>query len=132
MLLVRDVMTAGVFTLAADTAAEEAAWALTNHAVSGAPVVDGDGNVIGMLSKSDLVNPAPRDWIAGEATAEDLMTPKIHALYAEDPALAAAELMARQHIHRVLVLDEDGRPVGMVSSMDIVKAVAGGAAFAVG
>lgn len=129
MLLVEEIMTQPVFSILADDSAEQAAWSLTLRGFSGAPVVDKDGAIIGMLSKSDLVNPESRDWIVGEAKAIDLSTPYVYAVYVGDPALAAVQLMAGKKLHRVLVLNADGQPVGIVSALDVIKAVADGKAF---
>jgi CBS-domain-containing membrane protein len=131
MLTVGDIMTKDVFTVEETASAEEAAWGLTRRHIGGMPVRDAQGNVVGVLTKGDLVNPEPAQWIKGEATVGDLMTPNLLALYKEDPALAAAVGMATNHIHRVVVLDENQNVCGIVSSMDIVKAVADGKVFAV-
>jgi len=131
MLTVRDIMTANVFTVEADASAEEAAWGLTRRHIGGAPVRDGRGNLVGVLSKGDLVNPEPSQWIKGEATVGDLMNPDVLALYAEDPALAAASSLVERNVHRVIVLDEQQQMIGIVTSMDIVKAVAAGRSFAI-
>ena len=131
MLTVRDIMTANVYTVEADASAEEAAWGLTRRHIGGAPVRDSRGNLVGVLSKGDLVNPEPSQWIKGEATVGDLMNPDVFAVYAEDPALAAAAGMVQRNMHRVIVLDEEQKMIGIVTSMDIVKAVAAGCTFAV-
>ena len=131
MLTVRDIMTANVFTVEADASAEEAAWGLTRRHIGGAPVRDSRGNLVGVLTKGDLVNPEPSQWIKGEATVGDLMNPDVLAVYAEDPALAVAVGMVQRNVHRVVVVDEEQRMIGIVTSMDIVKAVAAGRNFAV-
>lgn len=131
MLTVRDIMSANVYTVEADASAEEAAWGLTRRHIGGAPVRDREGNLVGVLSKGDLVNPEPSQWIKGEATVGDLMNPDILAVYTEDPALAAAAGMIERNIHRVLVLDENQKLVGIVTSMDVVRAVAEGRSFEV-
>jgi CBS-domain-containing membrane protein len=131
MLTVRDIMTANVFTVEADASAEEAAWGLTRRHIGGAPVRDSQGNLVGVLSKGDLVNPEPAQWIKGEATVGDLMNPDILALYPEDPAQAAALGMVARNVHRIIVLNEEHKMIGIVTSMDIVNAVANGRSFAV-
>ena len=92
-------------------------------------ITDADGNLVGVLSSSDLVNPEPKQWIKGEATVADLMNPDVISLYAEDPAMAAVKEMATRHIHRVVVLDSDSRLAGIVTPMDVVRALARGARF---
>jgi CBS-domain-containing membrane protein len=131
MLTVRDIMTSDVYTVEADASAEEAAWGFTRRHIGGAPVRDRAGNLIGVLSKGDLVNPEPAQWIRGEATVGDLMNPDVLAVYRDDPALAAATGMIERSIHRVIVLDEEQKMVGIVTSMDIVKAIVAGKSFAV-
>jgi CBS-domain-containing membrane protein len=131
MLTVRDIMSPNVFTVEADASAEEAAWGLTRRHIGGAPVRDSRGDLVGVLSKGDLVNPEPAQWIKGEPTVGDLMNPDVLAVYTEDPALAAATGMMERQVHRLVVLDEEQKMIGIVTSMDIVKAVAAGRSFAV-
>ena len=129
MLKIRDIMTAEVYTVEADASAEEAAWGLTRRHIGGAPARDGQGNLVGVLSSSDLVNPEPAQWICGESTVGDLMNPEVISLYADDPALAAVTEMAKRNIHRIVVLDEGSKLAGIVTPMDVVRAVARGASF---
>ena len=130
-LLVRDIMTRYLFTVDADASAEEAAWALTRRHIGGAPARDDDGNLVGMLSKSDLVDPEPAQWLrkGQEATVRDVMNPDVVTMYADDPAMAAVSEMAHREIHRIVVLDEDSKPVGIVTPMDVVRALHFGAHF---
>jgi CBS domain-containing protein len=129
MLKVRDIMTADVYALDADASTLEAAWGLTRRHIGGAPVHDTAGALVGVLTKGDLVNPEPGQWIKGEATVADVMNPDVLTLYADDPALSAAIGMAERKIHRVVVMDENFRLAGIVTAFDIVKAVAAGLDF---
>jgi CBS-domain-containing membrane protein len=129
MLRIRDIMTTNVYTVEADASAEEVAWGLTRRHVGGAPARDGQGNLVGVISSSDLVNPEPAQWIRGEATVGDLMSPEVISLYADDPAMAAVVEMAKRDIHRIVVLGEDSKLAGIVTPMDVVRAVARGACF---
>lgn len=130
MLRVRDIMTAEPFTFSDDVSALEARWALTRRHIGGAPVTDGEGKLVGVLSQSDLVDPAPEDWIKGEAAVSDLMNPDVEFVYADDPALAAAQVMAGKGLHRLVVLDTEGEVAGIVTGLDIVRALARGMSFA--
>jgi CBS-domain-containing membrane protein len=132
MLRIKDIMTKDVYAVDADASAEEAAWGLTRRHIGGAPARDADGNLVGVLSSADLVNPEPAQWIRGEATVGDLMNPDVISLYAEDPALAAVDEMAKRNIHRVIVLDDESRLAGIVTPMDVVRALASGARFDLG
>jgi CBS-domain-containing membrane protein len=131
MLTVNDIMSRQVYAVEAEASAEEAAWGMTRRHIGGVPVRDHEGAIVGVLTKGDLVNPEPAQWIKGEATAEDLMNPDLFFLHRDDPALTAATEMARHHVHRMIVLDNEQHLVGIVSSMDIVRAVAEGHSFAV-
>jgi CBS-domain-containing membrane protein len=129
MLRIKDIMTTNVHTVEADAPAQEAAWGFTFRHIGGAPARDAAGNLVGVLSTSDLVNPEPAQWIKGEATVGDLMNPDVISLYAEDPAMAAVTEMARRRIHRIVVLDDESRLAGIVTPMDVVRALAQGARF---
>jgi CBS domain-containing protein len=129
MLRIKDIMTKRVYVVDADASAEEAAWGLTRRHIGGAPARDADGNLVGVLSSSDLVNPEPAQWIRGEATVGDLMNPDVVSLYADDPAMAAVDQMAKRDIHRVIVLDQDSKLAGIVTPMDVVRALAAGRKF---
>jgi CBS domain-containing protein len=130
MLRIKDIMTVNVYTLDVDASAEEAAWGLTRRHIGGAPARDATGNLVGVLSKSDLVNPEPAQWIKGEATVGDLMNPDVVSLYADDPAMAAVDEMAKRDIHRIVVLDRESKPAGIVTPMDVVRALSRGQLFA--
>ena len=132
MLRVRDIMTKKVYTVDFDASAEEAAWGLTRREIGAAPVRNQQGGLVGMLTKSDLVDPAPSEWIKKEATVGDLMDPELVAVYQDDAALAAVHELASKNVHRVVVLDTENQLVGIVSSMDIVRALDRGQDFAVG
>jgi CBS-domain-containing membrane protein len=129
MLLIKDIMTTNVHTVDADAPAEEAAWGFTFRHISGAPAHDAHGNLVGVLSSSDLVNPEPAQWIKGEPTVGDLMNPDVISLYKDDPAMAAVNEMASRRIHRIVVLDDDSKLAGIVTPMDVVRALARGARF---
>src|SRR6185503_4575152 len=129
MLRIKDIMSKHVYVVDAEASAEEAAWGLTRRHIGGAPARDADGNLVGVLSSSDLVNPEPTQWLRREATVADLMNPDVISLYADDPAMAAVSEMARRDIHRIVVLDEESKLAGIVTPMDVVRALARGEYF---
>ena len=81
-----------------------------------------------MLSQADLMN-ARLAGTRRHPTVSDVMTPDVLGVYADDSALAAALEMDRHDIHRLVVWDADGGVVGVVTSLDLVKAIARGAEF---
>jgi predicted transcriptional regulator len=148
---VKDLMTPDVMTVPDDMTTDALARYLTEREISGAPVVDRQGHVIGVVSMTDIgrnmAEPADiessrssdfyRD-IAADLTLEDLgqryveeravtvrdvMTPVVHQVPVTASAAEAARLMIDQHIHRLVVTDGK-EPVGMVTSLDLLKVVA--------
>jgi CBS-domain-containing membrane protein len=123
---VRDIMTSEVITLAATTSVDDAARSLTFHKVSGAPVVD-HGRIVGVVSKSDLVEPRHRSSEGSKPTVAQAMARMVYAVRPSDPAMAAVRLMVREGVHRAVVVNDKGKLAGIVSAMDVMRAlVAGG------
>jgi CBS domain-containing protein len=89
---------------------------------------DKNGKLVGMLSQADLTN-ALRSGARRHPTVSEVMTPEVFTVYADGPALVAAAVMAKYDIHRVAVWDAAGALTGMVTSLDLVKALARGARF---
>jgi CBS-domain-containing membrane protein len=120
MCKVEDLMTRRVLTVAAEADANDAAWGFTMKGVSGAPVMDERGNLIGVLSKSDLVDPEKRRSDE-RVTARDVMTPLLFAARASDPVSFAARRMVETGAHRLVVVDDGGALVGIITPMDVLR-----------
>ena len=131
MLRVKDIMTKKVYTVEFDASAEEAAWGLTRRQIGAAPVKNKAGELVGILTKGDLVDPEPHEWIKKEATVGDLMDPEVIAVYEDDAALVAVHELASRNQHRLVVLNTENKLVGIVSTMDVVRALDKGLPFAV-
>jgi CBS domain-containing protein len=133
---VRDVMTARVISVAPDTDVREVARILLSNRVSGVPVVDGAGRVLGMLTEGDLVRRAELGTDkalmqeAAPARAQEFV--KSHGLHAQDvmtrPLLSVSEdtgldevatLFEAHRIKRAPVL-RDGGLVGIVSRANLL------------
>lgn len=125
MLRVRDVMTTQVFALASDQPLRHAVWCFSAKEISGAPVRDPRGNLVGVLSKSDLVDPI-RQGTSDEDTVRDAMTPAVWAVHPDAPLMEAITLMVKKSIHRVLVVRGPGRLEGIVTAMSVMRALADG------
>jgi predicted transcriptional regulator len=124
MLTIKDIMTTDVIWLDASAPVEEARRTLVDEHIGGAPVLDG-GRVVGVISKTDLIDPA-RD-VEHQVSIHDVMTPLVHYLRPGDAAAAAIEMMLRKHIHRVIVVDKSHHLAGVVTATDILRAVLAGA-----
>ena len=142
---VRDVMETEVVTLRPEMSARDAARVLAEHRIGGAPVVDEQRRVLGVLSQSDLARleaDRPSAAAAGAFFSDvedyrdlavlpaDESLVRVDAVMQRDvlsvpPAATlqeAAQRMRAQRIHRLLVL-EDGRLRGLVSALDLLIAV---------
>lgn len=95
----------------------DAADLFAREGLRAAPVVDPDGGLIGMLSRTDLSKKR-------KATVADVMATLVHGLPEEAPVAYAISLMARDAIHEVPLVDPKGRVVGMVSAIDALRWVA--------
>ena len=124
MLLVSDLMTHSVVTLTPEMSLAQATSTLATMDVSGAPVCDAEGRAVGVFSKSDIIK--LDGSVRPAATVGELMTAAVVGIRPSDPIAAAIDLMARRGVHRLMVLDEDGAVAGILTPMDIVKAVASG------
>ncbi|MBK8216870.1 MAG: CBS domain-containing protein [Myxococcales bacterium] len=123
LVRVRDLMSSPVRTIPADASIADAKRALADERVSAFAVISASGRVVGVLSTSDVCDPRHDSPSADVASA---MTRVLYAVRPDDPALAAVRLMVREDIHRVLVVTEGGGLVGIVTAMDVLKAVAAG------
>jgi CBS domain-containing protein len=103
---------------------ERAVVFLLKHGVSGAPVVDDDGNVVGILAERDCLQAFLNDEYCQCPTAlvSDLMSSDVVTVDAHVDILKAAELLARSKFHTLPVLQEN-RLVGQISRRDVIRAI---------
>jgi predicted transcriptional regulator len=127
-----DLMNPEVLTLSDDMTVREAAAFLLENEISGAPVADRDGNLVGVLSLKDVAAASsdghPGADGGGERGADgerrdlrvsDVMRTRIASIAEDATVPELATLMLRLDIHRVLVTRED-RAVGVVSTSDLL------------
>ena len=129
-LRVSDVMTTKVVIASSYDTMASAARKLQEHSVSGLPVVDGQSRCIGILSAADFAKIQSREQESADgdrSPTQELvtqhMTSNVYSIGASQPLMSAARLMCTNHIHRLPVLDDQRRPVGMVTALDIVAAL---------
>lgn len=142
-MLVRDLMKTDVVTIPKGTTWRKVAETLLERVISGAPVVETDGRVIGVVSEKDVfraIYPSYEEWYEGpqaytdflaleeearraqEKRVEDFMTKRLVSITSDTPILKVGALMVATGIHRVPVVDA-GKLVGMVSRRDIFRAI---------
>lgn len=121
-LRVWDVMTRQVVTVPSSVSAAEAARLMTDAKVTAAPVVDAQGECVGIVSATDflrVVSSNP-DVDLRQLPVSEIHSCAVQSVSANATVLRAARMMCAQHIHRLLVLDDRGRPTGILSSLDVV------------
>lgn len=111
-----DVMTSPVITVSADVSTQRVAEILTEHRISGVPVVNEVGTLLGLISEHDLLSRTG-------ALAGDVMTTAVISVSADCAADDIRHLLVDRRIRRVPVVQE-GRLVGIVSRHDLVAAMA--------
>ena len=145
-LSVADAMAHSLITISANSTMSEAADVLCEHHITGAPIVDEKGSCVGVISGSDFVHSKAeeldqspirhilskgsyQDAFQIEEVRQDLvrhhMSPMVHAVRQNVPLLEAAHCMCGEHIHRLIVVDDESRPVGILTSLDLVATLIG-------
>jgi CBS domain-containing protein len=120
-----EIMSRNVACVRRDLDAERVAELMVLNHLGCMPVVEEPGRPIGMITKLDLVQRMVA--LDGEQaggltmTAGQLMMPMAIALNERATIAHAAALMANEDIHHLFVVDDDGRLIGVVSTMDIVR-----------
>jgi CBS domain-containing protein len=153
-LVAADVMRTPVLAVRPDLTVRELAAFLTENQISGAPVMDGNGRLQGMVSLSDIAqgggdegglaldesDPAAsvRGWeeeatsdemrelhVEGaQALVRDIMTPTAFVVPDDTPVSRVARTMVAGRIHRLLVV-RDQSVVGIVTSLDLLTLLSG-------
>lgn len=94
--------------------------------ISGAPVINGQGDYVGVITKTDLTGRKLLKFAKDldKATARDFMCPDKPLCIAQDaPLEQAVEMMLEHHVHRLFIVDESGHIIGVISSFDIMKSI---------
>lgn len=140
-LTAADLMTRDLVCLPHEMSMKEAARLLLQDRISGAPVVDNKGQCIGVISAMDFVALTKKngdkhrscvgctEW---EVVVEMLPEDEIAQFMTADPVMVSpstticklARQMVDAHIHRVIVVDAVNKPIGIVTSTDLLAALA--------
>lgn len=145
-MLAKEMMQKNVISVNPDMTLRELAKVLIDRGISGAPVVDESGRLLGVVSQTDLVRrdreAAPMTDVPGFYRDEgksayaggyqiedpdftrvrDIMTPAVISATEEASVRQVGSMMLRQHIHRVIIT-RGGKLCGIVTSMDILRAL---------
>ena len=118
------IMTRVVHCARGDLTLRELAGVLVDTGVGGVPVVDGHRHVIGVVSKTDLVQSLHDGLDPATTTVADVMAPLAFVLLERASIERAAALMATEGVHRLPVVAPDGTLVGIVTALDVARSVA--------
>lgn len=150
MLTAKEIMTKDVITVKRETKVSELAEIFTMSGISGVPVVDNYGKVIGVVTESDLVEQSKSLHLPTVFTILDsviflesekhfekelkkMTGAKVEDIYTEDPIVVAPEtpvrevanIMAEKKVYTIPVVDGD-KLVGVIGKADVVRASAKG------
>ena len=131
-MTVAELMERKVKTVRGEATVAEAIVELADAHVSGMPVVDAAGRVIGVLSTTDLLtaeaetgDAAARQSLWENTPVQELMTPRPFTIAPDEDVREAARQMLYADVHRLFVAEGD-QVIGVISTTDIVRAVATG------
>jgi CBS domain-containing protein len=145
MTKAKDVMTKDVITVRREITVRDLAVLFAERHISSVPVVDNEGSLIGIVSESDLVEQDKNlhiptvvsifDWViylesskrfeaelqkmTGQ-TVGDIYTEKVFSVTPEDSVSEVADIMSRERVHVVPVVD-GGQVVGVIGRIDLIR-----------
>jgi CBS domain-containing protein len=120
-----DVMVKDVLTVTERMSLKEVTRIFAERKIRGAPVVDDKGNLLGVISETDIMRKTTSIGAWSPSVVGQIMTRPAVTVPPDEPLRRVCELMHNRDIHRVVVA-EGGRIAGIITTMDILKAVASG------
>lgn len=152
MTLAKDIMSSPAISIREDQSVKEALDLLARHKISGLPVVDDDGKIVGIISNTDVIRYSQQKnvisqhsasfWVSPYTDMDDiasirkgfemlhrtrvdqLMTRKVYSTSEETSATDVAKLMNRRNVNRIPVVDASKKLVGIITRADMVKCMA--------
>ena len=114
----------GITCCSSATTLDAAAQTMMEEDISCVVILDGDGNLQGIITRTDIVHAALEIGEAWrEAQCKEWMTSDVITVTPETSLWTAAKILQSKHIHRVVVIDGEGErrtPIAVVSDSDIV------------
>ncbi len=119
MYEIRTIMSTDVVSVRRDAPLQDVIELLVNHDITGLPVVDDDGTLMGVITEKDIMGLlAEGHAISGRA--EDYMTRNVVCFDQDDDLIAVCECLVANHFRRVPILHW-GKLVGIISRRDLIK-----------
>ena len=122
-LLASDVMVKDVVTVLESSPLKEVARILNEKNITGAPVVNTVGELVGVISETDIIRKSNSIGAWSPSTAGQIMTRPAVTVSPSDTLQRVSELMFNRRIHRVVVA-EGKRIQGIITTMDILRTIA--------
>jgi CBS-domain-containing membrane protein len=147
----RDIMTKKVITAARDTSIGELSRTLIQNNISGVPVVDSGGILIGMVTDGDIITEdlepifpiyfdpliisyaymdnfekfekSMKEYLA--TPVEEIMVKRVKTVKQDTPVSEIARIMVKDRINRMPVVDESNKVIGIIARADILKSMIG-------
>jgi CBS domain-containing protein len=121
MLKAKDVMTTPVITVSPDASLVDATKLLAANRITGVPVADAEGKVIGILTEKDVLNFAYKYvGTLRNTKVKEAMTEHVVSFPSDTPVEAIAICFSKSEFRRVPIIDE-GKLVGIISRRDIIR-----------
>ncbi len=127
---VRDVMTPGPLTVGPEMALDEAIHLMATHNLKRLPVTDGQGRLVGVLSRIDVLRQlaaapeppaeAPETMPVRARTAGEAMDPEVPVVPRSAPVATVLQRVLGTPLRRVVVVDESGKVVGIIADRDLL------------
>lgn len=129
--VVADLMTIDPISVAPEAQISDAERLMEVYDVTGLPVVEDDGTLVGVISETDLFREGTNlarltGKEIGRLQVADMMSSPAITVDVDTPLVAAAKVMQDKKIHRLVAVSDAGRAVGVLSSMDFVRLYAEG------
>ena len=149
--LVKEVLTRETISVHADATLDEALRLMVGNRVSALPIVDREGGCQGIMSTTDVMDlvmelddelhdlgrvaEESTQWLIDKLsdhdltrrTVQEVMTTSVMSISGDETLLAAAQQMVQHHVHRLPVTNGKGQLMGIVSTIDVLRAFVAGA-----
>lgn len=126
---VADAMAIAPVVVRSSASLTDAARLMDQHRISGLPVVDAAGSLVGVLSQTDLARVRATEYLWSNwhgLAVRHLMSHPAEIVHPSVPLALAVQKMERLRIHRLIVVDDrdETLPIGVLSLTDVVHAIA--------
>ena len=124
---VSEYMTKKLITFTTDTPINDVINTLLANRITGAPVLDNNGDVVGLIDDKDCLKvifaSAYYNHPVGKETVSDYMSNVMRSISIDSDLMDAANIFVTSPYKRLLIKDHDGKLAGMISRRDVLRAI---------